>query len=230
MNKKVIALAMCFSLITLFSCEGQKGKSSVHLQTSTDSVSYSLGVLIGQNLKKDGLDSLNFEVLKMALQSAAKGDTNLLLTNMQCQMKVQSFVEGQKKAKGQANVEKGKEFLAANKSKPGVVELPDGLQYQVMKEGTGAQPTAADTVKVHYHGTLINGNVFDSSVQRGEPVEFPLGQVIKGWTEGLQLMKVGAKYKFFIPPGLAYGENSPPGIEPNSVLIFEVELLGIKGK
>ncbi|MBL0104508.1 MAG: FKBP-type peptidyl-prolyl cis-trans isomerase [Bacteroidetes bacterium] len=231
MNKKVFALAVCFSVVTLFSCQGQKGKSNVTLKNATDSVSYGLGVLIGQNMKRDGLDSLNFETLKIALQASAHGDTNLLLNNMQAQMKVQEFVENQKKAKGAANVERGKAFLEANKAKPGVTTLPDGLQYQVVKEGTGAMPTAADTVKAHYHGTTIDGKVFDSSVDRGEPVEFPLGQVIKGWTEGLQLMKVGAKYKFFIPADLAYGDRSPsPAIEANSVLVFDVELLEVKGK
>ena len=125
----------------------------------------------------------------------------------------------------------GKKFLAENKKKPGVIELPDGLQYQVVKEGTGPMPTADDTVKVHYNGTLIDGTVFDSSIERGEPAEFPVGAVIKGWTEALQMMKVGSKYKLFIPSDLAYGDRSAgPKIEANSTLIFDVELISIKGK
>ncbi|MCK5815986.1 MAG: FKBP-type peptidyl-prolyl cis-trans isomerase, partial [Flavobacteriaceae bacterium] len=122
----------------------------------------------------------------------------------------------------------GETFLEANKTKEGVQVTESGLQYIVLKEGTGEQPTKASRVKVHYHGTLIDGTVFDSSVDRGEPTEFGVSQVIKGWTEGLQLMKVGAKYKFFIPQELAYGARPAGKIKPYSALIFEVELLEIK--
>ncbi|MCW3122123.1 MAG: FKBP-type peptidyl-prolyl cis-trans isomerase [Flavipsychrobacter sp.] len=126
------------------------------------------------------------------------------------------------------NLAAGQEFLAANKQKPGITELPSGLQYEVMTEGTGAKPTASSKVTCHYHGTLINGTIFDSSVQRGRPADFPLNQVIKGWTEGVQLMPVGSKWRFFIPPHLGYGDRQVgPSIGPNSTLIFEVELLGI---
>ena len=127
------------------------------------------------------------------------------------------------------NLTLGREFLAENKKQEGVVETPSGLQYKVVKMGDGRKPKATDTVRVHYHGTLIDGTVFDSSVQRGEPIEFPLNHVITGWTEGLQLMPVGSKFIFFIPPQLAYGEQSPsPLIKPNSTLIFEVELFDVK--
>ena len=126
------------------------------------------------------------------------------------------------------NLKAGQEFLAANKLKPGVVETPSGLQYEVITQGTGAKPTAYNKVTCHYHGTLINGTVFDSSVQRGKPADFPLNQVIKGWTEGVQLMPVGSKWRFFIPPHLGYGDRQVgPTIGPNSTLIFEVELLNI---
>lgn len=134
-----------------------------------------------------------------------------------------------KKEKAAANLKAGNEFLEANKQRPGVVALPSGLQYEIITEGTGAKPTAANNVTCHYHGTLIDGTVFDSSVRRGQPATFPLSRVIKGWTEGVQLMPAGSKWRFFIPPYLAYGENQQgPQIGPNSTLIFEVELLEIK--
>ena len=138
--------------------------------------------------------------------------------------------EAKSKAEGEKNLKEGKAFLAANAKKDGVKTTATGLQYKVLKSGTGASPQKTDTVKVHYHGTLIDGTVFDSSVQRGEPITFPVSGVIPGWTEALQLMKVGDKWQLFIPSSLAYGELSPPGskIGPNSTLLFEVELLGIE--
>jgi len=130
--------------------------------------------------------------------------------------------------KASANLKAGQEFLATNKQKPGVTTLPSGLQYEVITEGTGIKPLARNNVTCHYHGTLIDGTVFDSSVKRGQPATFPLNRVISGWTEGLQLMGVGSKWRFFIPPNLAYGERQTGSdIGPNSTLIFEVELLGV---
>jgi FKBP-type peptidyl-prolyl cis-trans isomerase FklB len=133
-----------------------------------------------------------------------------------------------KKEKEENNLKAGQEFLAANKNKPGINETASGLQYEVMYEGEGPQPTERNKVTCHYHGTLIDGTVFDSSVKRGQPASFPLAMVIKGWTEGLQLMHTGSKYRFFIPPHLGYGDRQVGSvIGPNSTLIFEVELLGI---
>jgi FKBP-type peptidyl-prolyl cis-trans isomerase FklB len=133
-----------------------------------------------------------------------------------------------KNEKAAANLKAGQEFLEANKQKPGVVTLPSGLQYEVISEGTGPKPSASSKVTCHYHGTLIDGTVFDSSVKRGQPATFPLNMVIKGWTEGLQLMPQGSKWRFFIPADLGYGERQVSAeIGPNSTLIFEVELLGI---
>lgn len=132
------------------------------------------------------------------------------------------------KDKSDNNLKEGQEFLATNKQKPGITELPSGLQYEILQEGNGPKPKATDKVLCHYHGTLINGTIFDSSVQRGQPIAFPLNQVIAGWTEGVQLMGVGSKWRFFIPPHLAYGNRQVgPVIGPNSTLIFDVELLGI---
>jgi FKBP-type peptidyl-prolyl cis-trans isomerase FklB len=133
-----------------------------------------------------------------------------------------------KNEKAAANLKEGQDFLATNKQKEGVVELPSGLQYEILKAGDGPKPKETDKVLCHYHGTLINGTIFDSSVQRGQPIAFPLNQVIKGWTEGVQLMGVGSKWRFFIPPHLGYGDRQVgPTIGPNSTLIFDVELLGI---
>jgi FKBP-type peptidyl-prolyl cis-trans isomerase FklB len=134
----------------------------------------------------------------------------------------------QRNEKAAANLKAGQEFLEQNSRKPGVISLPDGLQYEVLKEGSGQKPVASSTVTCHYHGTLIDGTVFDSSVQRGQPASFPLNRVIKGWTIGLPFMTVGSKYRFFIPPHLGYGDKQVSAqIGPNSTLIFEVELLGI---
>jgi FKBP-type peptidyl-prolyl cis-trans isomerase FklB len=134
-----------------------------------------------------------------------------------------------KEDKLMANLNEGEEFLEQNKTREGVVTTASGLQYEVLKEGDGPKPKATSTVKCHYHGTLINGTVFDSSVQRGQPASFPLNMVIKGWTEGVQLMSVGSKYRFFLHPTLAYGERGAGGsIGPNATLIFDVELLGIQ--
>jgi FKBP-type peptidyl-prolyl cis-trans isomerase FklB len=133
-----------------------------------------------------------------------------------------------KNEKASANLKAGQEFLAANKQKPGVTALPSGLQYEVITDGTGIKPMSRSNVTCHYHGSLIDGTVFDSSVERGQPATFPLNRVISGWTEGLQLMGVGSKWRFFIPPNLAYGDRQTGSdIGPNSTLIFEVELLGV---
>lgn len=230
MKKKVLTLAACFSLATLFSCNGQKGKTDMTLKNAADSASYAIGVSIGTNMKKDGLESLNLDILKGAMESVIKGDS-LKLGAKESQAAIQGYLAVKQKEKADNNVAAGQKFLAENKKKAGVIELPDGLQYMVIKEGTGPKPTETDTVVTHYHGTLIDGTVFDSSVDRGEPAEFPVGAVIKGWTEALQLMSVGSKWKLFVPPGLAYGDRAAgPTIGPNSTLIFEVELLQIKGK
>ncbi len=134
----------------------------------------------------------------------------------------------QKNEKASANLKAGQEFMTKNATRPEVVSLPSGLQYEILNDGTGAKPSATDKVTCHYHGTLIDGTVFDSSVQRSQPATFPLNMVIKGWTEGLQLMGVGSKWRFFIPPQLGYGERQVgPTIGPNSTLIFDVELLAI---
>lgn len=206
------------------------------LKTSKDKLGYAIGLNIAKNMKQQGVnDSITVAALAKALEDIFKGNQPLLSDAeagqilQEFSMSMQAKMSAEQSKAGQANAEAGRKFLEENKKKPGVVVLPSGLQYVVIKEGTGAMPTATDKVKTHYHGTLITGEVFDSSVERGEPISFPVNGVIKGWTEALQLMKVGSKWKLFIPSDLAYGERGAgQQIGPNSALIFEVELLDIE--
>jgi len=231
----VIALLLLAGGVFLSSCDKNKASSSglASLKNAKDSASYALGIMQGKRFKDNGADTLfNLEVLQSAMMSALKGDS-VKMNEMQMQMMINSYVEKEQAKKSAANTKAGEKFLADNKAKPGVQVTASGLQYQVVKEGNGVKPIPTDTVEVHYTGTLTNGKKFDSSVDRGQPAVFPLNGVIPGWTEGLQLMSEGAKYKFFIPGSLAYGPQPPPGsnIEPNAVLIFDVELLKVrKGK
>ncbi len=196
-------------------------------EPTPQNVGTALGTLIGRNIKSQNFD-LDVDQLVAALKDTLAGKPGKL-TDDQCQQLLQKAQADAAASAGKKAAEAGKAFLAENAKKKGVTTTASGLQYEVMKEGTGAKPTAAETVKVHYHGTLTNGEVFDSSVQRGEPISFPLNGVIKGWTEGLQLMPTGSKFKFTIPSDLAYGDRgSPPKIGPGATLIFEVELLGIE--
>lgn len=192
-----------------------------------DSVSYSFGVLIAQNLKSQGLDSLDQAQLAQGIQDVLKG-AKLRYDVQQCNNIVQQHMTALESKKYAGNVEEGKKFLAENSKRSGVVTLPSGLQYEVLTAGSGPKPTASDRVTVHYTGTLVDGTVFDSSVDRGEPAAFGVTQVIQGWVEGLQLMPLGSKWKFFIPYELGYGERGAGGvIGPYATLIFEVELLKI---
>jgi FKBP-type peptidyl-prolyl cis-trans isomerase FklB len=197
------------------------------LKTTVDSVSYAIGQDIGNSLKAQGITNLNPTLLMKAVQDVLKNQP-LLLSKEQCDMSIRDFLQKAAAEKIAKNKAAGDQFLAANKTKPGVVTLPSGLQYQVIKEGTGPKPALTDKVKTHYHGTLIDGTVFDSSVDRGQPISFAVNGVIPGWTEALQLMPVGSKWKLFIPSDLAYGDRQAgPKIGPGSTLIFEVELLEI---
>jgi FKBP-type peptidyl-prolyl cis-trans isomerase FklB len=213
-----------------------KPATPLALKTQKDKVSYAIGMNMGANMKKDGVD-LDPSVLAQGLKDALAG-TKPLMTEAEAQAAMTEFRTEMMKKKqeeaqhvGDANKQEGEQFLAANKAKEGVVTLPSGLQYKILKEGTGPKPTATDTVTVNYRGTLINGTEFDSSYKRNEPASFGVNQVIKGWTEALQLMPVGSKWQLFIPSELAYGERSPGAeIGPNSTLIFDVELLSINDK
>jgi FKBP-type peptidyl-prolyl cis-trans isomerase FklB len=213
------------------------------LKTDKDKNSYAIGMNIGKGLKRDAVD-VDPAILARGIKDALAGQKTLLtddeaktvLTALQNEMRKkqlelrQQAMEAQKQA-GEANKKEGEAFLTENKTKDGVVTLPSGLQYKILKGGDGPKPTATDSVVCNYRGTLINGTEFDSSYGRGQPATFGVGQVIKGWTEALQLMPVGSKWQLFVPAELAYGERAPGGaIGPNSTLIFEVELLSIQPK
>lgn len=202
-----------------------KTAAPVVLKTQRDKESYAQGMSIGTGLRNQGL-SLDPALVARGLKDAQSGAKTAMTEDEARAVLTQLRQEVQQKmgAKGR---EEGEAFLAANKSKEGVVALPSGLQYKILKEGTGPKPTASDTVTCNYRGTFINGTEFDSSYKRGQPVSFPVSGVIKGWTEALQLMPVGSKWQLFIPSDLAYGDSGRPGIAPGSTLIFEVELLSI---
>jgi len=214
-------------------CQPVLGEGAVELETREQRVSYSIGADIGGTLKEQGIP-LDAAALSAGLKDALAGKTVMTDEEMRDAMtefrqELMSKMESEQASASAGNLKSGQAFLASNGEKDGVVTLPSGLQYKVLKSGDGKSPSATDTVRTHYHGTLIDGTVFDSSVQRGEPVTFAVNQVIPGWTEALQLMKEGDKWELYIPANLAYGERGAGGvIGPNATLIFEVELLAVE--
>lgn len=226
----VVVAAFC---LVLAACQEGAGGGSASLKTQLDSVSYAVGLNLGAQTLQDSI-ILNGDAILAGLRDA-KDTTKALLNSAQIQQVMMAFQQKVMADKARrdsisalTNLSAGEKFLAENKSKPGVQTLPSGVQYKVIKDGTGAMPAATDTVVVHYTGTLIDGKVFDSSVERKEPVTFALNTVIPGWTEALQKMKVGSKWQIFIPSNLAYGPQAAGQIPGNSTLIFDVELLDIK--
>ncbi len=200
----------------------------LNAQTKMDSLSYSVGVMMAQGLKSQNLTDLTPEDLAKGINDVLK-DQTLAISKEDAENIFRDHLQAQKASQHTEAVAAGKAFLEANKKRPEVKTTASGLQYEIMKEGTGTKPTTSSQVKVHYHGTLIDGTVFDSSVERGQPAEFGVTQVISGWTEALQLMPTGSKWKLFLPYDLAYGDRGAgPKIGPFSTLIFEVELLEIK--
>ena len=201
-------------------------------QNDTEKMSYAMGLNVAEYVAHTPID-LSPELVLEGLRDALAGTPAIPSEEYASAMrmlhtKIQEASRDQAQKQAEKNIQAEKEFMAANKQKPGVKETPTGLQYEVINEAEGRKPGRTSKVRVHYTGTLLNGQIFDSSVQRGEPAEFGLNQVISGWTEGLQLMSEGAKYRFFIPARLAYSERGAPGaIPPNAALIFEVELLKI---
>jgi FKBP-type peptidyl-prolyl cis-trans isomerase len=232
MQIKNLLLAMVAGSVVLASCS-TSSNTKVNLKTMADSAAYAIGVDLGNNIKKNlpeapGGKELDPQIILQAFATIMKGDSGLIASAKAGSITQGYFVKAQS-MEGEKNKGAGKKFLEDNGKRAGVTTTASGLQYEVIKAGTGPKPTAENTVKVHYHGTTIDNKVFDSSVDRGEPVTFGLGQVIKGWTEALQLMPVGSKWKIYIPSELGYGEQAAgPKIKPNSVLIFEVELLSIE--
>jgi FKBP-type peptidyl-prolyl cis-trans isomerase FklB len=207
------------------------------LKTQKDKASYAIGLNIGKSMNKDSVD-VDTSILLRGLKDGLAGGKPLLtddearavMTTLQSEMRKKQ--EAKMLVQGEANKKEGEAFLAGNKTKDGVVTLPSGLQYKILKEGTGAKPVATDTVVCNYRGTLLDNTEFDSSYKRGQAATFPLSNVIKGWTEALQLMPVGSKWQLFIPSDLAYGPRGGPGgaIGPNATLIFEVELMSVQPK
>lgn len=192
-----------------------------------EKLSYALGMVIGHNLKNMSVNEINAADFAAAVSDVLAGNTTKI-DDAEAQQIVNTFLQKQQEEMGKAVREDGERFLAENAKKEGVMVLPSGLQYTVIKEGNGAKPLATDRVKCHYEGTLPNGTIFDSSYKRGEPAVFPLNGVIAGWTEGVQLMNEGAKYRFFIPYHLAYGERGAgQAIPPYAALVFDVELIEV---
>jgi FKBP-type peptidyl-prolyl cis-trans isomerase FklB len=219
--------------VFLMACQGNT-QEQAHMKSMKDSISYSIGMNIGKDLKNQSID-VDPQLIAAGIKDMISGAKPQLtdeqiqscMTSLQTEMMAKQQVKN--KEVGEKNMKDGQAFLEANKAKEGVKVTASGLQYKILKEGNGAKPTATSTVSVHYRGTTIDGTEFDSSIKRGQPAEFPVNGVIKGWTEALQLMPVGSKWQLVIPAELAYGAHGAgAAIGPNAVLIFEVELLAIK--
>ena len=237
--KKIILFVFAIMLSTAIMAQVKKKAPSPIaakpvLKNTDDSVSYAIGLNAAYFFKQQNVKNINAALVSKAINDVMKNGKPLINEQqmnavlMACVNKGQAENNKLNAAKAEASKKEGAAFLAENKTKPGVIELPSGLQYMVLKEGNGPKPALTDKVKCHYHGTLINGKVFESSVERGQPVDFNVNGVIPGWTEALQLMPVGSKWRLFVPSNLAYGDNQQgPEIKPGSTLIFDVELLEI---
>ena len=223
--KHFVVIFAALALVTSIVAQEKK----TPLKDQKDKSSYAIGLNIGMNFNKQKI-AINPDVFVAGVKDGLAGKPQMTEAEVRETMtNLEKDMEGKQKEASQKNASDGEKFLAENKKKEGVKTTASGLQYKVIKEGTGPQPKATDTVTVNYRGTLIDGTEFDSSYKRGQPATFPLNAVIKGWTEGLQLMKVGSKYQIFIPASLGYGERGAGAdIGPNSTLIFEVELMDAK--
>ena len=234
MKKSILFVLIILSIGNLFAQSKKKSASqaatapaSVKLNDQTDSLSYSIGIMVASFYKQQGITNINDAMVNKAIKDKMSGDSTLL-TEQQCNQVLMGFIEKAKAEKAAAAKKQGEAFLAANKTKPGVITTASGLQYIVLKQGTGPKPALTDKVKCDYEGKLIDGTVFDSSVKQGKPIEFAVNGVIAGWTEALQLMNTGSKYRLFIPSNLAYGDQQMGSdIKPGSTLIFDVDLIEI---
>lgn len=232
MKNKIIYFLAVTLVIAATACQQGGSVKEVKLESSLDSASYAIGILVGTNNKQQmanapGGADMNLEIMASAFRLASL-EEETVMTQEEANVIITAFFESAGERAGQANLEEGNAFLEQNKAREEVTVTESGLQYEILTEGTGEKPTLEDQVRVHYHGTLIDGTVFDSSVDSGEPAVFGVGQVIPGWTEALQLMPTGSKWKVYLPSNIAYGERGAGGnIGPNAALIFEVELLEI---
>lgn len=230
MYRTVVSVLLAVGL-TVGGCAQKKGsKATVNIENATDSLSYAIGMSIAGSFEQQDLSDLNLDLVKKAMEDKFAGTP--MMEPEACDAFVQQELKNRQDRKFDANKEVGEAWLAENAKKDGIQITASGLQYEIVTEGTGASPDENDDVTVHYKGTLTNGETFDSSYDRGTPATFGVNRVIKGWTEGLQLMKEGAKYNFYIPQELAYGANPRPGglIEPFMPLVFEVELIQVTPK
>jgi len=228
MKFKILQLVIVFSVLIFASCNRTSSvNKNVKLINEIDTVSYSLGVDIGNSVKQGGIEEININAFAAGFMQIIDGDSTSISPE-KARKNIQEFFKKLQNIKMENNLKEGKAFLEENKKKEGVITTKSGLQYKIITKGEGAIPTAEDKVRVHYQGTLLNGEVFDSSYERGEPSEFLLSRIIKGWQEALMLMPVGSKWKVFIPSDIAYGKRGTRGaIGPNMTLIFEMELLEI---
>lgn len=234
MNHYVKLLGLSLTLLSLLACNSGGVPASADMKDLEDSMAYSIGTTWAQQMQADGLDSLDSGILFRGFLDALEDNSQIdrqqmmaIFQNFQRERMAEMAQANQ--AKAEENQAKADAFLAENKEKEGVITTETGLQYKILSEGSGASPEATDVVRVHYTGKLLDGEVFDSSVERGEPAEFPVNGVISGWTEALQMMKTGGKWELYIPPQLGYGpRGSGQQIGPNEALIFEVELLEVK--
>ncbi len=227
---RILIYTLSITLTSLSFVSAQDEASAKKPETIEEKISYTIGSQIGSQLKNDGL-AIAPEVFLTGVLDALEGkDPKMTQEEMRdAMLALQQSIQEKAAADQAENLAKNKEFFEKNGKKEGIITTKSGLQYEVLKSGEGDKPGVSDTIVAHYHGTLLDGTVFDSSVDRGEPASFPVGRVIPGWTEALQLMSVGSKWRLYIPSDLAYGERgSPPVIQPNSALIFDVELLEIQ--
>ncbi|MGM0408155.1 MAG: FKBP-type peptidyl-prolyl cis-trans isomerase [Bacteroidota bacterium] len=210
----------------IFSSCGQGVNTNVKLKSDVDSVSYALGIDVANSLERGYVSEINYNAFVKGMKDVFD-ENEIDIKEDEIKTIIQDYFSKLRLEKIEENLMEGRKFLEENKTKEGIVETESGLQYEVIEEGTGISPVETDTVVVHYRGTFIDGTEFDSSYEKGEPVRFALNKVIKGWTEGLQLMKEGANYKFYLPTELGYGMQPRPKIEPNKALIFDVELIEV---
>lgn len=211
------------------SVKTNKNTTGFKLSSGMDSLSYAIGLNVGSNLKSQGVENFSYEAMNKGMVDAMTKAEKPLLDEQTASMTIQQKLQEYASKKINVQKEEGKKFLADNKTKAGITELPNGIQYKIIKQGSGVKPAVEDTIKVHYKGTTIDGNVFDDSYSRGEPIEFPLGNLIEGWKQTLVLMPVGSKWQIFLPSDYGYGDRGAgANIPGGATLIFELELLDVK--